>query len=79
MLHTQSRIYKPFALDADNGDAVRARLLSALCGLIVALLFFTAAPTGAGEINSIQRSATFSVVGPEISFTAVRLLGLPAH
>ena len=56
-----------------------ARLLSALRGLLVALLFLTAAPTGAGEINSIQRSATFSVVGPEISFTAVRLLGLPAH
>jgi hypothetical protein len=58
---------------------MKTRLATAhLCGLIAALLFFTAG-TEAGEINALHRSDTFSVEGPEISLTTVRILGLAAH
>jgi hypothetical protein len=49
------------------------------CGLIAALLFFTAAPGGEISRSVARRSAAFSVERPEISFTAVRLFGLAAY
>jgi hypothetical protein len=43
------------------------------------LLFFMVAPAGARESYSLRGAAVFSVEGPEISFAAVRTLGLAAH
>jgi hypothetical protein len=64
-----------------RGDATA---ITFLCGLAAALLFFTAAPAGAGDATSValarntrHKAATSSV--PEISFPATRLLGLAAH
>jgi hypothetical protein len=46
---------------------------------VAALLFFMVAPAGARQSNSLRGGAVFSVEGPEISFAAVRTLGLAAH